>query len=81
MMTEERIHMLAHSLIENWMSDYKVYLLDGDPRILHPRAKAALVLAFTEAMNVVQMPIVSEETHPKARKPRKRLADGTVTTG
>ena len=43
----------AEQIVSTWMQDYKRYLLDGDPNILHPKAKAALVLAFSEALDAV----------------------------
>lgn len=49
--TEKYDHYLtANAVIESWMIEYKRYLLDGDPNIIHPKAKAALVLGMVDAL-------------------------------
>jgi len=80
MMSEERIYLMANGLVSHWMEEYKAYLLDGDPRVLHPRAKAALVLVFSEAISAAQNPL-DEEGNPvaKARKSRVRKASDAMS--
>lgn len=44
----------ATDAVHFWMHEYKRYLLDGDPTVLHPKAKAALILAIVDLMGSVE---------------------------
>lgn len=44
-------HLAAASAVSNWMHEYRRYLLDGDPNILHPKARAALVLSIAALLD------------------------------
>ena len=68
--TEKYDHYLtAAALIEQWMKEYRLYLLDGDPNIPHPKAKAALVVSVVAALD--------NNTASARPKPRVKL-DGNV---
>jgi hypothetical protein len=49
-------YLAASALVEAWMIEYKRYLLDGDPNILHPKARAALVVDISTALGNVKRP-------------------------
>lgn len=46
--TEENAYLVAANMVEAWAQEYKRYLLDGDPNILHPKARTALTLKIAD---------------------------------
>lgn len=63
---ESKGYIVADDLVRTWMHAYKAYLLDGDPNILHPKARAALTLAISDALLAAR---------PKAAPKAKALGD------
>lgn len=56
-------HLKVAEAVQRWMKEYQRYLLDGDPNILHPKAKAALICMITDLINDVL---------PDAEAPKRR---------
>lgn len=73
--------IVAANIVSAWMNEYKRYLLDGDPNIVHPKARAALVLSIAEAMSnaakaAAGLALDQLEFLPE-KKTRKKKADET----
>lgn len=49
-------YLSADGIVSEWMKEYRRYLLDGDPNIVHPKAKVALVLEIAKALDMREKP-------------------------
>lgn len=61
-------HVLAHQVVNGWMNTYKRYLLDGDPNVVHPKAKAALVLAIAAALDDLSQASIPKREAVRAKR-------------
>jgi hypothetical protein len=72
--------MIAEQIVDVWVKGHKIYLLDGDPRILHPIAREALVKVIDKelvAMRKGDETTIQSDGKVKTRKKGKdRPADG-----
>lgn len=50
---DAKFYLMADALVTTWMNANKAYLLDGDPRILHPKAKTALITDIAGMMTTI----------------------------
>lgn len=42
--------IVAATIVATWMEKYKRYLRDGDPDVVHPKARSELILMIAEAL-------------------------------
>jgi hypothetical protein len=65
-----RHYLQASNAISLWVTEYKRYLLDGDPNVVHPKARAALTLAMTDLLDRNQESLEAEMATVKPEKKR-----------
>lgn len=68
---ENASETIAKRLVEDWMQENKLYLLDGDMRILHPIAREALISRIVKELNVNGQAEIASDGKAKARKKAK----------
>lgn len=72
--------IIAATIVATWMEKYKRYLLDGDPNVVHPKARAELTLMIAEALATAKKvaigePIVEPEFLAPKKKPKGKQDD------
>jgi hypothetical protein len=76
---ENASETIARRIVSTWMHENKLYLLDGDMRILHPIAREALVNVITHELSMMKDADETSQLDGKAKARKKgkdRPADG-----
>ncbi len=80
MSTADQTYLAADSLVRGWMLKYKMHLLDGDPNVVHPKARAELTLLIAEAMTQTAKLAKGEPSEGlefvAEKKAKRKKADG-----